>query len=582
MIRGFSVSLAAAPLRTLRFVRQCGASGAGIVSMLLLQMSKAILDALSALLLAALLTTLLPLKSTLPGWYLQLQALLGSSMGGLLSPFLLLLLGLILFKGLLSPAVAWLRGRLIDQWILLISMKVFADELLSDDPQRLSTHVQGGNVSVNYTVPRIVMGSLLPVLDLLTECVVVMALLGFLLVQEPQATLAMVAALGAALGAVFLLSQRLRGSQGRLRIRHQTLMQRWVTDSLAAMREVRLYRLVPEILERYRPLARGLAHATARERTLTDIQSPAMELLFLLILGAAVVIASDHAGAADMHSLALFSALGLRLTLSFRRMVLSVQAIQFSRFELERAASRAPGRETVPGARASCARPQQEDVLLECESLYYRYPGTSRDVINDLRLVLRRGEWLGLVGESGAGKSTLVDLLIGEHQPSQGAIHWQFGIEQGVIGYVGSSTTLIPGTLRDNVTFLSPGYKDEQVLDALKVAAIDSLVERFPEGLDVPVEAFELRISNGERQRIGLARALLHSAGLLILDEATASLDQLTEARFLTQLRAARPGLAVLLITHRLSALVNTDRNVIMANGALDTFVMSEAQGQVG
>lgn len=570
-------SLVGLPLRALRFIKQCGADTASIVSMLLLQLCKATLEALSAILLAGLLTTLLPSRNVSPGWYLQLQAMAGDSLGGLL-PMLLLLLALILCKGILSPALAWWRGRLIDQWILLVSMRVFEDELLADGRHHRDNHVQGSNVSVNFMAPRVVMGSVLATLDLLTEVVVAVVLLGFLLVQEPIATLAMSGALVIAVGAVHLLSPRLGAKNGGLQLRHRTSMQRWVTDSLTALREVRLYRLVPSVLERYRPLAKGVARALAQDRTLMDIQSPALEMFFLLILGCATLMTRHHTGEADLHSLALFSALGLRLILGFRRMTFSAQTIRLTHFELEQAASPAPRRETEPAYPVRPVHALPENALLVCDSLHYRYPDTRADVISGLDFRQSRGEWIGLVGESGAGKSTLVDLLIGELHPSQGGIHWQAGHE--AIGYIGAFTTLLPGTLRDNVAFLSARYSDRQIMEALGVASIDSLVKRLPEGLDTPVEVFEHRISNGERQRIGLARALLHSSALLILDEATASLDQLTEAHFLKRLRAERADLAVLLITHRLSALAHTDRNLIMVEGSLRAFVMDDS-GQV-
>lgn len=180
-----------------------------------------------------------------------------------------------------------------------------------------------------------------------------------------------------------------------------------------------------------------------------------------------------------------------------------------------------------------------------------------------------------MVGESGVGKSTLVDVLIGELQPSQGSLQWlDLPAEHRTIGYAASGTTLIPGTLRDNLAFLGSGT--EQVLrEALTIAGVDALLKRLPLGLDTPVEAFEQQLSSGERQRIGLARAVAHAKVLLILDEATAALDQLSESRFLQALRAARPELAVVLITHRLTALRHTDRNVLMADGTLTDFMCS-------
>lgn len=579
------VALLQIPSRALGFVRQCGASRASLTSMLLLLLGKASIDALSALLLAGVLALMLPVGRPMGGWYAQVEAFSYGPLHGVLSPMLLLVAILVLCKGILTPLLLWLRGWLIDQWTLLVSMSVLERELAPGVRQRQETHAQSSNVAVNFVVPRIVMGAILPSLDLLTEALLIGVLLSVLVALEPVATSMMVVALLVALCIGNGVSRLLMGARGDLKFRHQTLMQRWVTDSVACLREIRLYQRVPAVLARYRPVARHFSRESARERTFMDIQSPVMELFFLLVLGSAVLVASEGSGQADFHLLALFSAVGLRLILGFRRITSILQTLRFVRPALAQLTAVAP-RAANEALIAPCEDESEKQLLL-CESLRYRYPGAGQDVICGLNLCLRKGEWTGLVGESGVGKSTLVDLLIGALQPLQGRIQWFCsGRAHAGIGYAGASTTLIPGTLRDNVSFLGEHCTDQQLAEALRIADIGSLLDRLPEGLDTPVEVFEQRISSGERQRIGLARALLHAQSLLILDEATASLDQLTESRFLEGLRTARPGLAVLLITHRLTVLRYTDRSLLMVNGALDEFIpdphMIQATGQLG
>ena len=557
------------PPMALAFVRRCGASASSILAMLGLLLGRAGVDAFCALLVAALLGTLLPMGRAPAGWYAQLDALWTGLVGGGVSALAALVVLLVLGKGLLAPLLSALRGRLIDHWTLLISLHIFERELGRAAPQLQGASAQGSNVAVNYLVPRIVMGTLLPSLELLTEAVVVGALLGVLLMLEPVATTVLLAALLLALGLGSAVSLRLGGSRAERRGQSQVLMQRWVTDSIACLREIRLYGRLPAVLDRYRPVARRFARATARERTFMDIQSPLMELFFLLVLVACVRVASEGAWQTDLHALALFCAVGLRLLPGFRRIVFSLQTLRFSRPFFQELSAADPPATASP--RSGHASGPSQPVLL-CEALEYRYPQASEAVIHNLHLCIRQGEWVGLVGESGVGKSTLVDLLIGELQPSHGQVQWLADpAEHRTIGYAGAFTTLIPGTLRDNLAFLG-ACADHALQEALAIAGIASLLERLPHGLDTSVEAFEQQISSGERQRIGLARAVVQAHALLVLDEATAALDQATEARFLQALRAARPNLAVLLITHRLSALGDTDRTLLMANGALAPF----------
>ncbi|MBL0952695.1 MAG: ATP-binding cassette domain-containing protein [Pseudomonas sp.] len=568
------------PPRALVFVRHCGASTSSIVSMLALLLGKAAIDTLCALLVAILLSTLLPTGRTSSGWSAQLETHWAAIAGSSVSALPLLVVALVLGKAVLAPLLSAARSRLIDAWTLMISLSIFQHELTRPIAQLPNTTAQGSNVAVNHTAPRIVIGTLLPSLELLTESLVVVLLLCVLLALEPLATAMLLGALLLTAGVIGTLSVMLNDIRETHRGKSQVLMQRWVADSMASLREIHLYGRVQAVLDRYYPVAKSFARATARERTLMEVQSPIMELFFLMLLVLCVLVASKGSGQTDLHALALFSAVGLRLLPGFRRVLFSLQTLRLSRPYFEELASpdlpdSSPRtRPAPPQQHTAPARASRQTVLL-CEALHYRYPQASQAVIRDLDLSIDQGEWLGLVGESGAGKSTLVDVLIGELQPSQGSLQWlDLPAERRTIGYAASGTTLIPGTLRDNLAFLGGGT--EQVLsEALTIAGLDALLKRLPQGLDTPVEAFEQQLSSGERQRIGLARAVAHAQVLLILDEATAALDQLSESRFLQALRAARPKLAVVLITHRLTALHHTDRNVLMADGTLTDFMCS-------
>lgn len=565
------------PPRALAFVRRCGASTSSIVSMLALLLGKAAIDTLCALLVAILLGTLLPTGRTSSGWYAQVETNWSAIAGSSVPALPLLVVALVLGKGVLAPLLSAARSRLIDAWTLIISLSIFQLELTRPVAQLSNTTAQGSNVAVNHMAPRIVISTLLPSLELLTESLVVALLLCVLLALEPLATAILLGALLLAAGVGGALSVMLNDIRETRRGESQVLMQRWVVDSMASLREIHLYGRVQAVLDRYYPVAKRFARAMARERTLMDVQSPIMELFFLMLLVLCVLVASKGSGQTELHALALFSAVGLRLLQGCRRVLFSLQTLRLSRPYFEELASpdsltRTPA--APPQQDAAPARAPHQPVLL-CEALQYSYPQASQAVIRDLNLNIGQGEWLGLVGESGVGKSTLVDVLIGELQPSHGSLQWlDLPAERRTIGYAASDTTLIPGTLRDNVAFLGGGA-EHTLSEAIAIAGVDALLNRLPQGLDTPVETFEQQLSSGERQRIGLARAVAHARVMLVLDEATAALDQLSESRFLQALRAARPELAVVLITHRLSALRHTDRNLLMADGTLTDFMYS-------
>ena len=189
--------------------------------------------------------------------------------------------------------------------------------------------------------------------------------------------------------------------------------------------------------------------------------------------------------------------------------------------------------------------------------------------MQDVSLVVRRGEAVGFVGPSGAGKSTLVDVILGLFAPTSGTVlvdgldiqdnlrNWQ-----NQIGYVPQTIYLTDDTLRRNVAFgLGDENIDEQaVVDAIRLAQLEEFVTSLPEKLSTVVGERGVRLSGGQRQRIGIARALYHNPSVLVLDEATSSLDTPTEHGVMQAVQALQGSKTVIIVAHRLSTVEYCDR----------------------
>lgn len=557
-----------APLQALALIERCGVPRRSMMLMLLLALARAAVDAVSAVLFAVVLSMLLGIGMGAPARLGGLQTHVVALPVEALLAWLILVLALC--KAVLAPFLGRLRGRLIDRWSVALAMRALAAELTPAAGGGCQTHAQGRNITVNFTVSRVIMGGVFPSLDLLTELLVAAVLLAYLSWHLPLMGAGLLLGLVLAGGVVVLLRRLLGRRDLGLRLQLQEQMHRWVTDSSHCLRELQLYGRVPAVLERYKPLAHTFAEATSRERLQQDAQAPVVELGLLLLLGGAVFVLQRLAPQTDLTTVALCSAIGLRLLPALRRVFGAAQLlvqVQGSIVELHALLDRADRLAAQRSAPRVMAMPTAR--LMACDALGYRYPGAPAAVLRDVSAHLDRGEWLGLVGMSGAGKSTLVDLLLGQLQPTSGALVWA---SSPVIGYSGAYSTLLPGTLRDNIGLFGQHHADAELTRALAIAGLAGWLAQWPEGLDTPVGEFEQHLSGGERQRLGLARALLHAQDLLILDEATAALDELTEGAFLSALKAAKPHLAVLLITHRLSALRHTHRAVLLVDGRLESY----------
>lgn len=207
--------------------------------------------------------------------------------------------------------------------------------------------------------------------------------------------------------------------------------------------------------------------------------------------------------------------------------------------------------------------------------------GSSEDAsIRDARLQIKNGESIAFVGPSGAGKTTLVKLLVGLYKPTGGQILIN-GIDSQTldldnirrrIGYVSQDTQLFAGTIRENLLFVNPHATDAECLSALSDASALNVIERGGKGLDTVIGEGGIKISGGERQRLAIARALLRNPEIIIFDEATSSLDSITERSITDTIRKiseVRHGLITIMIAHRLSTIAHADKIYVLEKGSI-------------
>ncbi len=202
-------------------------------------------------------------------------------------------------------------------------------------------------------------------------------------------------------------------------------------------------------------------------------------------------------------------------------------------------------------------------------------PPRDLEVLHGVSFEVPRGSRVALVGPSGAGKSTILALIERFYDPTAGVVRLG-GVDvrgipretlRGQIGYVEQDAPVLAGTLRDNLTLSSPDATDEQCRAVLHSVNLDEVLERSELGLDAPVGESGVMLSGGERQRLAIARALLAAPPILLLDEATASLDGLNEQLLRDAIDAVAENRTLLVIAHRLSTVVDSDRIIVLDHG---------------
>lgn len=204
----------------------------------------------------------------------------------------------------------------------------------------------------------------------------------------------------------------------------------------------------------------------------------------------------------------------------------------------------------------------------------FMYPDGTENVISDICLTINKGDRVGIVGASGEGKTTFVNVLLGFLEPNEGKIIVDGGdIRQSVrgwmknIGYIPQMIFLVDDTIRNNIVFGSPNASDERIWEVLKIVKLDEYVKSLEHGLDTEVGENGVRLSGGQRQRIGIARALYHDPDILVFDEATAALDDMTEREIMNEIYGFNNDKTLIIISHRKPTLNGCDRIYRVVNG---------------
>ncbi len=229
-------------------------------------------------------------------------------------------------------------------------------------------------------------------------------------------------------------------------------------------------------------------------------------------------------------------------------------------------------------------RPEDPDEVgplerIRFENVVFRHRTATFNAIDGISFDVRSGETIAIVGPSGSGKSTLVKLLIGLYVPVSGSIYFNAAASTNIrynplrrqIGFVTQETQLFAGSIKENMQFVKAEATDAEIREALDKAQATPVLTRAPQGIDTVIGENGLKLSGGERQRLSIARALLRQPRLLIFDEATSSLDSLTEediTRTIRQISARREQITIL-IAHRLSTLMHADRVYVLEKGRI-------------
>ncbi len=482
------------------------------------------------------------------------------------------LLGLVMFKGLVSygsgALTAWvryntvhaLRRAIYDQFL-----HVGYDYLSRRDPGRLFQILHGQTGQTSETIYQI-SGVIFHACAFLVFTAVLLAI-------SWQFTLAV----GVGVLAISQLARRIAKRSRRLGGAGVAASERLAevsTDGIHSMRTIRVFGAEEREGRRFDAASQDLRDIEVRTDLWVGSVAPLTEFLYMpIFLGAAALAWHLELGHATL----------LACLLLFYRAQPHVRALEGARAALASSmvtvenVARVLDRSDKSYARSGSRRFDGLTGAVAFRGVGFDYePGSDAPpALDAVSLELRAGRVTAIVGGSGAGKSTLVNLLLRLYEPGSGEIlvdgvplheidlrAWRRGL-----ALAGQDAELLGGSVADNIAYARPDAKRSEIVAVAKSAAAHEFIEALPEGYETPVGARGLRLSGGQRQRIGLARALLRRPSILILDEATNALDNLSESLLQENLERLRGDVTVVVIAHRLGTIRNADHVVVMGEG---------------
>jgi subfamily B ATP-binding cassette protein MsbA len=402
----------------------------------------------------------------------------------------------------------------------------------------------------------------------------ILVFVALLLLISWQLTAALAVGLLAVLGVVRWISAR-AAPVGRASVDANARLGTRMWETLAGMRTVRAFGAEPFERQRFATASGEVRHTFLRLDLITGLVGPSAEALQAILVLGIVVVALRDRGA--LPSLLAFAVLVYRLQPQLRMFESTRAALLglLSAVRDVRAYVEAPPPPRLPASEPPVSAAQELCGDLILDQVSFHYPDTDKRVLDDVSLRIARGGVTAIVGASGAGKTTLLHLLCRFYDPSSGTIvvgdvplnRIEVAAWRRALGYVGQDTFLFNASVGENIAYGRLGATDGDVVAAAQQAHAHDFIVDLPAGYDTVVGDRGTRLSGGQRQRLALARAFIRRPRFLILDEATNALDGVSEHLVRQSIQAARGDCTIVIVAHRLDAIVDADHVIVLEAG---------------
>ena len=514
-------------------------------------------------------------------WFSNLGILDLSSEIELIQIFGIVVALLFVLKNTYLLYINYILHKFIYKKYVLISTKLLRRYIEMPYINHLQTNSSYLQRNINTEVFWLFANILVPGITLLTEVIIVFSIIFALLFMEPAKTLVLISGFGSILLIVMFFIKRKMDAMGIVSQQYFGEMIKSVNQSLGGIKLTKVSRASDYFVNIFNNNIKRYSLNSANLKNISQWPRYLIEVIVVLGIVIAVIVTTyDNLDSKiDLSQLSFFGLAAVRLMPSFNRITSSYINIRYYSASLDVVFNELntsnSGKEEVDIDRDNFITFSQDIVF---DNVSYKYPGSIKHSIKNLSFKIKRGKSIALIGESGSGKTTIVDLICGLLEPNNGLImvdgkniftnlhEWR-----GMISYVPQDIYLLDDSLRNNISY---GVKPEDVDDNLiahvsKLAMLDNYINELEFGYETMIGENGVKMSGGERQRLGIARALYNNPKILILDEGTAALDNKSQQYVINSINAIASEITVITIAHRLDTVKSCDLILLIEKGGV-------------
>jgi len=414
-------------------------------------------------------------------------------------------------------------------------------------------------------------------ISLIVELSMILGVFSTLVYIEPLGTLSLLLFLILAVGLFHFFTKNKLQDLGKKRINHSLFINKHVLQGLSGVKEVILSDKQFFFTKLYDRHNYSIAKLHTYVGTLRLVPRLYLEFLAVIALSAVIIILiyRNVELVKLIPTIGVFVAAAFRMLPSFNRILGAFQSITFigPLMDLLHNEYKLINNNT----KKVIHKKLDFNKSINLNKIYFKYENTDVNALENVTIKIKKGEFIGIIGESGSGKTTLLNIILGLIKPENGKLivdneivdHKSIKNWQKKIGYVPQTIYLLDESLKANIAF---GVPDEEINNTLvdkviEIAQLNNLVNELPKGIDTFVGERGVRLSGGQRQRIGIARALYNDPDILVLDEATSALDNSTEKEFMKSIEEIRQDKTIIVVAHRLSTVKNCDKLYKLKSG---------------